>query len=942
VSQAWRLPAGGGIDRSRTLTFSFEGRVYEGHPGDSVASALLANGVRLFGRSFKYHRPRGLLAAGVEEPNALLDARLGDWHDANARATMLPLAEGLVLKGVNAEPDLARDRRRFFDCFSRFLPAGFYYKTFIRPSWRRYEGRIREAAGLGRADITPDFTRHETQTASCDLLVVGAGPAGLAAAESAAATGERVWVVEQEAVPGGQAIWRDPQGAEAAARAWAALAARDSVTAKLSTQAAAIYDGNVVALLERRQAGPEGWAKERLWLLHPKRVVLATGALEQPLVFPDNDRPGVMLASAAATYAARWAVLPGRRIVVATNNDDGYAAAKVLRAAGAEVLIADVRADAPAHLAEGIEVRAGSVPLGVEGGRHGVAAVRLGPADTSDPKAKGETLGCDLIAMSGGWMPAAHLFSQAGGKLAYDERLCCFRPASGVAGLAVVGAVDAADFPAIQAYWRVPVPGKRQWIDFQHDVTTKDVELAAREGYVSVEHLKRYTTLGMATDQGKTGNLAGLQILAQETARTPADVGTTTFRPPYTPLLMGAITGLSRGSRLQTRRHLPAHEAHVASGALFRDYGLWYRPAAYPRDGETLDAAIAREVLSVRRSAGLMDGSSLGKVEVAGPDAAEFVNRLFYNELKTLKPGRLRYCLMLSEKGTVFDDGVVARLAPDRYLLSPSSSHVDAVMAMLEEWHQGEWPDLKVAYHDVTQAWATLAVSGPRAAEVMAKLATDIDLRDGALPHMALAHGTIEGVPARVARVSFTGERSYEISVPAGYGAALWERLLDAGRFASIAPYGIEALMTLRTEKGYILIGRDTDGVTLPQDLGVLGPLKNKTIDYVGRRSLMTPEATRDDRRQLIGLAAADPSAPLPNGAHVVTGKGRDFRSIGFVTSSYASPSLQRPVALALVERGRALVAEGAEISLYHLGQRYTARAVNPAFWDPQGARLHG
>jgi sarcosine oxidase subunit alpha len=318
------------------------------------------------------------------------------------------------------------------------------------------------------------------------------------------------------------------------------------------------------------------------------------------------------------------------------------------------------------------------------------------------------------------------------------------------------------------------------------------------------------------------------------------------------------------------------------------------------------------------------------------------VNRLFYNELKTLKPGRLRYCLMLSEKGTVFDDGVVARLAPDRFLLSPSSSHVDAVLAMLEEWHQGEWPDLKVAYHDVTQAWATLAVSGPRAAEVMAKLATDMNLADAALPHMALAEGKVEGVTARIARVSFTGERSYEISVPAGYGAALWERLLHLGRFASIVPYGLEALMTLRTEKGYILIGRDTDGVTLPQDLGVLGPLKNKTIDYVGRRSLMTPEATRDDRRQLIGLAAADPSAPLPNGAHVVTGTGTAFRSIGFVTSSYASPTLRRPVALALVERGRALVAAGAELEVWHLGQRYAARAVQPAFWDPQGARLHG
>jgi sarcosine oxidase subunit alpha len=808
--------------------------------------------------------------------------------------------------------------------------------------------------------------------------VVGAGPAGLAAALAGAASGQGVWLVEQESLPGGQLLWRDEQVEGQPGHAWAAAAldrlrALPNVAVKLGTQAAAYYDHNTLALTERLAEPAPGWGPERLWLVRAGRVVLATGALERPIAFPDNDRPGVMLASAAATYVGRFGVLPGRRIVLLTNNDDGYASALVLRRAGADVGIVDVRPQVEGALIEaaalaGIEVLPGRALLGVEG-VNAVHGVRIGAADTSDARAKGQSFACDLVAVSGGWSPAAHLYSQAGGRLAWDAGLVCFRPARPAQAAASAGAangafelaaalaeghaagggqgappaVDKAD-PAYRAaaWWRLPVKGVRQWIDYQHDVTTKDVELAAREGYVSVEHLKRYTTLGMATDQGKTANVVGLAVMGEETGRAPGEVGTTTFRPPYTPLTMGAIAGLSRGSRLATRRHLPLHAAHVAVGAAFRDYGAWYRPGCYPRPGESEAQAIEREVLAVRRNVGLMDGSSLGKIEVVGPDAAEFVNRIYYNELKSLKPGRLRYCLLLAEKGTVFDDGVVARLAPDRYLLSPSSSHSDGVMSLLEEWHQGEWPELKVFFHNVTQAWATLAISGPRAREVMAKLATDIDLSDAALPHMALAEGRIEGVTARVARVSFTGERSYEISVPASHGAALWEHLLALGRFASITPYGIESLMTLRTEKGYILIGRDTDGVTLPQDLGVSGPMKSKPIDYVGRRSLFTPEARRPDRKQLIGLAAEDPARPLPNGAHVVGRGARNaIRSLGFVTSSFASPTLGRPVALALVERGQQLVRAGARLEVYHLGQRLHARAVEPCFYDPKGVRLN-
>jgi sarcosine oxidase subunit alpha len=957
-----RLPTGGRIDRTQPMSFTWDGKTLTGFVGDTLASALLANGVRVVGRSFKYHRPRGIFGAGVEEPNAIVDvtwrdAGGGERHDPNARATLVPLTPGLAARGINAYPNVRHDLYGLLDLAHRFIPAGFYYKTFMRPDWHRYEPRIRAMAGLGTLRRDVETLQLETRHAHCDILVIGAGAAGLAAARAASASGLRVMLADDGTEPGGALRWRGGTIDDQPAAEWAAETAHGFETMHATTVFGA-FDHNAFAAIEQCKTTATDWAEERLWQVRTRQVIFATGAIERPLVFPDNDRPGVMSADAVLRYLREHAVLAGTRVLVATTNDSTGAVVAALREAGAEVIVADSRA--------------GKAVVGT-GGRHGVRWADVAPLDNLAERTR---LSVDLVAISGGWSPSVHLFSQSGGKLRWDETASAFFPAAPRDGQHIAGALAGAQTLAdvlesghraglaaaaalgravslaapravpdeqpkpIRPVWHLPPGRGRQWIDFQNDVTVKDVALAARENYASVEHLKRYTTLGMANDQGKTSNVNGLAALAAFTGRSIPEVGTTTFRPPFTPVPLAAIAGLRHGALHTPIRRLPAHAEHVGMAADMREYGGWLRPACYQHPAETVAQAIQREAAAVRAGVGLFDGSSLGKIEVYGPDSATFLNLMYYNEVANLRPGRIRYCLLLRETGIVYDDGVVARLAPDRYLLSPSSSHTAGVLAMLELWHQTEYPSLQVAFHDATSPWATIAVSGPHARDLLEKLDSDIDLSAQALPHMALTTGTIEGLPARIARVSFTGERSFEISVRANCGVSLWRHLLALGAEYGITPYGIEALSVLRAEKGFILIGTDTDGMTLPDDLGMSGPLRAKKVDFVGKRSLLTPDALRPDRRQLVGVLPEDPTFVPAPGAHAVTRGDAGMRSQGWITTAWRSPALGRSIALAMIEGGRARMGE--RIEFYHLGQTSFGTISPACFFDPAGERLHG
>ncbi len=945
----------------------------EGFAGDSLAAALLANRQTVLGRSFKYHRPRGLWGIGAEEPNAILDVRFPDGrHDPVARATLVPLEDGLVVKTVHGWPSAGRDLFGFLDRLHPLIPAGFYYKTFIRPDWHLFEPRIRQMAGLGVVPATPEPLQRAQVHGQADLLVVGAGPAGLAAALAAARQGVRVVLADDQPAPGGQLLV-DPVEIEGMPAAdWIAavadeLAGRPNVTLLPSTTALGLFDHGLAVLAERR-AMPAGFAPERIWKLRAARTVLATGAIERPLVFPDNDRPGVMSAFAARAYLARHGILAGRSPVVLTNNEAGRRTAEALAAAGAGPVIVDLRADALPHPA--IPTHVGAAATAVHG-RKGVSGVVVEPLGGGGRI----EIGCDLLAAAGGWTPTVHLHMHDGGRLRFDEALDGFVPDGAARASVTVGAANgvmdtagclrdghragqaagggagdgqapraAREPPWQQAIWRkLDRPKARQWVDYQNDVTSKDVGLAVQENYVSVEHLKRYTTLGMATDQGKTSNLNGLALLADQLGKPVPAVGTTTFRPPFTPVSFAGIAGSRRGAMLTPLRLLSAHGEHVRAGAVFEDYGGWSRPAFYPKGEERREAAIAREVLAVRHGVALFDGSPLGKIEVGGRDAATFLDRLYYHRLSDLKVGRVRYVFLLTEHGKLYDDGVVARLAEDRFLLSPSSSHAAGVHAMVEEWRQTGWPELEVVASNVTTAWATFAVTGPKARSVVARLPVAADLSAKALPHMGFVQTELDGVPLRIARVSFTGELSFEFSVPAAYGPALYRRLADLGRPERIVPLGSEALLILRAEKGYVLIGRDTDGNSEPQDLGVTAPMRSKQHDFVGRRSLLRPVSRDPGRLELVGLVNSVADEAIPTGAHMYERQEDGTRrSRGYVTSAYRSPTLSHPIALAILADGRALQAAGAEVDLFHLGRTYRARVVSPVFYDPAGERLRG
>ncbi|MDG3579936.1 2Fe-2S iron-sulfur cluster-binding protein [Rhizobium sp. YJ-22] len=932
---AWRTEGGSAIDRARSLRFTFDGRVIEGFAGDTVASALLAGGVSVLGRSFKYHRPRGLWGAGVEEPNALVDIA-GDMP--NTRATQALAVDGMTVRSVNADPSAEKDRHAFLDAFARFIPAAFYYKTFMVPDWHLFEPRIRQMAGLGVLDEKVQDPAFADQiNHHCDVLVVGAGPAGLLAARTAQRAGKRVLLCDDGRQVGGSLLFREGAIEGKAGADWAANVAAELAEAGAlvltGTTAFGIYDHHLVGL---NQKGLDG-APDRLWRVRTTSIVLATGAIERPLPFGNNDLPGIMSAEAALVYLRRYGIVAGRKVMIATNNGLAYETAEALSAAGADVIVVDYRADAPAPA--GLRVLTGRTVVSAMG-RGAVNAVRL-----SD----GSLLEADAVLASGGFTPSVHLYCQAQGKLDWRDDILAFVPGRPVDGVDVVGAA-AGDFklPAeigategrefgIVAAWPKPNSKERVWIDLQNDVTAKDVELAVRENFVSVEHLKRYTTLGMATDQGKTSNVNGLALMAELTGRRIPEVGTTTYRPPFTPVPLASFAGARSGTRMKPLRRLPLEQQHRADAAVFRDYGGWLRPAYYG-DGPA-DERIQAEAHAARNGVALFDGSPLGKIEVIGPDAANFLDFIYYNTMSTLAPGRCRYGFILTEGGNVYDDGVLVRLDENRFVVSCSSSHVAGVHGLLEEWRQDRFDKRRIFIHNATAEMATLTVTGPKALALMEVLDLGIALDDMALPHMAVVSGVFEGVALRIARISFTGERSYEISVPADRAAALWARLRQAGEAFGARLLGLEALMILRAEKGYIVIGKDTDGTSRPMDFGLTAPLERKKVEFIGRRSLLAEDAARADRRQFVGLEAIDDKGLLPTGAHGIEPSSAGLRSTGYVTSSYFSPALQKPIALGLIERG--LSRMGEVIELQHLRQIRRARIVSACAFDEEGSRLH-
>ncbi|MFG1343384.1 sarcosine oxidase subunit alpha family protein [Xanthobacter autotrophicus DSM 431] len=994
MAQDYRLPRGGRIDRAKPLTFAFNGRTVEGFAGDTVASAMLANGIRLMGRSFKYHRPRGVLTHGADEPNALLKVDRGPGRvDPNNRATVIDAVAGLKVSSQNHWPSLEHDVGAVNNLVSPVLVAGFYYKTFMWPRsfWDKvYEPNIRAAAGLGVAPDAPDADRYVHRNTHCDVLVVGAGPAGLAAALAASEAGKRVILADEQAEMGGSLLHDlsstidGKSAADFVAEALATLAARRNVTLLPRTTTFGYYNHNHIVLTERvtdHLAKPDPkLPRERLWQVRAKEVVLATGSHERPLAFADNDRPGIMLAESVRVYVNRYGVAPGRRIVFATNGASAYRAAADAKAAGLDVTIVDTRPEraiGPERaLAQGIEILAGHTVVGSTGSK-AVTGLIVAPVTAGKGVGARRTLACDCVGVSGGWTPAVHLFSQSRGKLVFREEIDAFVPgtsaqaersagsAKGTYDLADVLAegwaagAEAAGISGTRRFAATPatptgfVPVRvlptdgdakkvRAFLDFQNDVTAKDIRLAVREGFESVEHVKRYTTNGMATDQGKTSNMAALGLISEILEKPVPQVGTTTFRPPYTPVTFGAIIGSARGELFDPIRTAPLHAWAQEHGARFENVSLWRRAWYFPKAGEDLHAAVNRECKAVRAGVGIFDASTLGKIEVVGPDAAEFMNRIYPNAWLKLEPGKCRYGLMLKEDGFIFDDGVVARIADDRFHVTTTTGGAPRVMAHMEDYLQTEWPDLKVYVTSTTEEWAVIALQGPKAREVLAPFVTGIDLSAEAFPHMSVRVGEILGVPTRLMRVSFTGELGYEINVPADHARAVWEALYDHGQRFGITPYGTETMHVLRAERGFIIVGQETDGTVTPEDLGLSGMVSKMKKDFVGKRSLVRPDMALPDRKQLVGLQSLDGRTVLDEGAQVVadTAQPLPMKMLGHVTSSYFSANLGHPIAMALVSGGRARMGETLHVTTP--GGFTAVKVVAPVFFDAEGKRVNG
>jgi len=994
---ARRLNSGGRVDRSRPVTFSWDGKKISGFAGDTLASALMANDERVLGRSFKYHRPRGIMSAGVEESGAIISVGEGDRLDPNVKATMQELYDGLTAKGQNAWPNVRNDFGAINGLFSRFFSAGFYYKTFMGLPpfewgrgtwlWMQYEKLIRKAAGMGTASREPDPDKYDHAHAFCDILVVGSGPAGLHAALSAAESGLDVILVEQDFELGGDYLNQNDPTIEEKRLSLVERLKKAGVRVMTRTTAFGLYDYGTTGLLERvtdhMANKPEELPRQRFWTVRSSATIVASGALERTFAFANNDRPGVMTATAARTYLNRFGVVPGEQIVIATNNDSVYETAAELAAAGSHVTVVDARetvgkAQSAIAEASGIDVRTGTAPLEAMGAKalHGVQLAR----NSTDGWVAGEYVSCDLLLISGGWSPIVNLLSHRGVKPEWDEELACFLPGHTNENIIMVGSacgiwnMDACEKSGIAAAANVQVQGRKKgrkkpmpkpggwdmpvlpvyevrtadkkaksFVDPQHDVTCDDVRLAHQEGFVSVEHMKRYTTLGMATDQGKVGNVIGLALMAEALGKEIPEVGTTTFRPPYTPVSIGAFSGRNVGTHFKGLRRTPLHDWNLSQGATMTEAGLWHRPWYFARSGETISEAYVREAETVRRTIGICDVSSLGKIAVQGPDAAEFLNRVYTNAFAKLPVGKARYGIMLRDDGIVMDDGTTWHLSENDFMMTTTTAHAAHVMVWLEELLQVRWPELKVHVTSVSDQWASVSIAGPLAREGISQCLEDpAAITDENLPFMGVKALQLKGgIECWIARISFSGELAYEIYAPAGYGEAMMDMLWSAARPLDGCLYGLESLGTLRIEKGHVT-GAELDGRVTIDDAG-LGKMASSKKSYIGSSLRKRPDLEREDRPRLVGIFPKDRNKTFNGGSLICRAEDVSGFGEGWITAVTHSPALGHWIGIGYIAGGHEAWQDNKLVAADPVRHsNVEVEVVSPHMYDPEGERMHG
>jgi sarcosine oxidase subunit alpha len=996
MMQKYRLDKAGYINKDKKISFKFNGKKYFGYEGDTLASALLANGIHLVGRSFKYHRPRGFIGAGVEEPNAQVQLYSGSKTEPNAIATTVELVEGLEAKSQNCWPSVSFDFGAINNILSKFFPAGFYYKTFMWPKsfwYKVYEPIIRKAAGLGVAPLKPDPDRYDHKYEYCDILVAGSGPSGLASALSAAKNGAKVILAEDKALFGGSLLTDEvtignKKGKDWADETIAELKTMPNVIVKNRSQVFGYYDHNMMVMIERTKDHIENTKKflprQRLWYIRAKEVIVSTGSIERPLVFGNNDRPGIMLASAAKEYMKVYGVLVGRKPIVFTNNDSGYDTAIEFKKNGIDPLIVDTRKNSESLIVQ----EAKNLNINIKFSYGVVNAIGYKKVNSAEigqlNKEKSgyenlENVICDCICVSGNWTPTVHLSTQSGNKLKFDQKINAFIPNQSKQNESTVGSANGSftlknsleegfrkgyelskritgknlqiSIPATNErtygihdkFWCMPLPKNKNYkrcVDFQNDVYVSDIELAIREGFRSIEHVKRYTTLGMATDQGRTSNLNGLQLVSNIEDKIVPEVGHTTFRPPYTPVTIGAIVGREVGRNYRPTRKSPMHDWHKKNNAIFVDAGLWLRARYYKQDNETMLDAAKREATNVRNNVGVCDVTSLGKIDIKGPDTAEFLNRVYTNAWAKLPIGKARYGVMLREDGIVFDDGTTTRISENHYHMTTTTAQAVNVLSHLEYYLQVVWPELNVNVLSVTEQWAGVALAGPNSRNLLSKLFPETNVSNEELPFMGYKEADLFGVSARIFRISFSGELAYEINVESSYGMFMWEKIIELGKEMNIEPYGTEALSTLRIEMGHVA-GSEIDGRVISSDLYLEGMLSKKK-DFIGKRSLNRTAFLNSERQKIVGVVPLDKKTMIPEGSHLVNDKNAKLPNpkLGHISASCWSVEYNNPFSLAILKDGKKKIGD----KLYALSplknKCIPVEVVSSHYVDPKGERV--